>query len=235
MGTTDEEDNLSDAPKLEQYEIPYLIDYVNRYLNKNVTADQIKGSFAGQRPLLGKSNKSSDTKSLVRDHEIEVDNTSQLVSIMGGKWTTYRVMAQDTLDHIYQAIWNKDPEPCKTQDTLLYGATGYNAADWENLCTEFKIGEFSAKHLLKKYGTKARNILALTNADPTLKELLVLGHPFIKAEVKYVIAHEMATNSNDILERRLGLSLRDEEAANKILSWVENQIEQHAAEKHAVM
>ena len=235
VGTTDEHDNLSEAPKLEEHEIPYLIGYVNKYLNKTITPDQIKGSFAGQRPLLGKSHSSADTKSLIRDHEIEVDNTSNLVSVMGGKWTTYRLMAQDTIEHIYKHLWKETPTPCSTQHTLLYGAEEYNPNEWDELCNEFEIGAFSAKHLLKKYGSKARHVLEATNTNTSLKELLVLGHPFIKAEVIYVIENEMAINSNDILERRLGLSLRDEEAADKIVGWVEEQLALYASHQHAAI
>lgn len=228
VGTTDEEDTLSESPKLEQHEIPYLLYYVNRYLDKKVAVDQIKGSFAGQRPLLGEAKNNSDTKSLVRDHEVEVDNTSKLVSIMGGKWTTYRLMAKDTIDHIYEAIWKKTPVPCKTESQLLYGAENFQFNNWKNLVTEYNVSETSAKHLMKKYGSKANEVLKLTKNDSSLKEVLITGQPFIKAEVIYCIENEMATNSTDILERRLGLSLIDKKASETIEGWINSVIrEEH--------
>lgn len=220
VGTTDEEDQLSETPVLEKHEIPYLLNYVNRYLDKHVTAEQIEGSFAGQRPLLEKSDSNADTKSLVRDHEIEVDNASNLVSIMGGKWTTYRLMAEDTIDHIYKVIWKKTAPVCTSDNQLLFGAENYQFDDWRILVATYDVSEKTAQHLMKKYGSKAIDILKLTADDSSWKELLCTGHPFIKAEVIYSIKTEMATNSNDILERRLGLSLRDRKAADSIEEWV---------------
>jgi len=220
VATTDEEDTLSEFPKLEKNEIPYLLNHVNRYLDKTVTPEDIKGSFAGQRPLLQKSKTSSDTKSLVRDHEIEVDNTTNLVSIMGGKWTNYRLMAKDTLDHIYETIWKKPTPICTTDNQLLYGAENYQFDDWRILVATYDISEKTARHLMKKYGSKAIEVLKLTVNDPSLKKQLSKEHPFIKAEIVYAIKEEMATNSNDILERRLGLSLRDEKAANAVTELV---------------
>ncbi len=220
VGTTDEEDKLSESPALEKHEIPYLLDYVNQYLNINVSEEQIKGSFAGQRPLLEKIKNSPDTKSLVRDHEIEIDNTSNLVSIMGGKWTTYRLMAKDTIDHIYKVIWKKTAPTCITDHQLLYGAENYQFEDWKKLVSENNISEKTAQHLMKKYGSKAREVVKLIEQDPSLAELLCNEQPFIKAEVIYSIHAEMATNSDDILERRLGLSLRDKKAAENSESWI---------------
>jgi len=220
VGTTDEEDTLSEFPKLEKNEIPYLLNYVNRYLDKTVTAEQIKGSFAGQRPLLQKSKTNADTKSLVRDHEIEVDNATNLVSIMGGKWTTYRLMAKDTIDHIYEVIWKKTAPACTSDNQLLYGAENFRFDDWRILVATYNVSEKTAQHLMKKYGSKAIDVFKLTANDASLKDLLSPQHPFIKAEILYAIKEEMATNSTDVLERRLGLSLRDEKAAAVIENFV---------------
>lgn len=225
VGTTDEEDKLSETPDLEEVEIPYLLKYVNLYLEKPVMPDQILAGFAGQRPLLGKAEAGSDTKSLVRDHEVEVDTNSQLVSIMGGKWTTYRLMAKDTIDHIYETIWHKEIVTCTTENQLLHGAEDYDFNDWTSLTAEYQISEEVAKHLLKKYGSKAKAVLELTENEVDLKELLVPNHPFIKAEVIYAIHQEMAINATDILERRLGLKLRDEKASKQAEEFVNEMLE----------
>jgi glycerol-3-phosphate dehydrogenase len=223
VGTTDEEDTLSETPKVEADEIPYLLKYVNRYLAKPVTPDQIQSGFAGQRPLLGKAEKGSDTKSLVRDHEVEIDTTSKLVSIMGGKWTTYRLMAKDTIDHIYEAIWQQHPVVCTSEHQLLYGAEGYEFTAWKTLVDQYDISPDTAQHLMKKYGSKATSVLALTQNQASLKALLVDNHPFIKAEVAYAIEQEMAVKATDILERRLGLALRDKKASQQAEAFV-NQL-----------
>ena len=238
VGTTDEEDTLSENPDLKDYEARYLLEYVNRLLKEPVTLEQITSGFCGQRPLLQPSLHSTmdgDTKSLVRDHEVEIDNRSKLVSIMGGKWTTYRLMAKDTLDQIYKEIFNKKVVACTTENQLLYGAKNYNFDDWEKLVTEYSVSSQTAQHLMKKYGSNADKVMALTQEDTSLKELLVEGHPFIKAEVVYSIRDEMAATASDILDRRLGLGLRDKNASAKAIDFVSESLEavNNKSKKHA--
>jgi glycerol-3-phosphate dehydrogenase len=224
VGTTDEADELSENPKLEDYERTYLLEYVNRYFEKTVTLDQIKSGFAGLRPLLQaqlQTAMNSDTKSLVRDHEVEIDRRSKLVSIMGGKWTTYRLMAKDTLDEIYSEVLKKDLVKCTSEHQILHGGENYRFEDWHGLANQYNISEWSAQHLMKKYGSKAVNVLQLTDNQLDLKELLAPNHPFIKAEVVYAVQEEMATTIDDVLERRLGLKLRDEIASKAVEPYVQ--------------
>jgi glycerol-3-phosphate dehydrogenase len=228
VGTTDKEDNLSEVPKLEQHEKGYLIDYVNRYLEKPVSEADITSGFAGLRPLLEAQLHSaldSDTKSLVRDHEVEIDKRSKLVSIMGGKWTTYRLMAKDTVDMVQENVLKQAVSACTTDHQLLYGAENYQFDDWKKLVAKYTIPDYVAQHLMKKYGSYASKVLELTIDDSSLKSLLVAEHPFIKAEVVYAVKYEMACTADDILERRLGLKLRDEKAALKALSFVEEVLQ----------
>jgi glycerol-3-phosphate dehydrogenase len=226
VGTTDEEDQLSETPDLEQYEIPYLLKYVNRYLETEVKPSEITSGFAGQRPLLEKAEKSSDTKSLVRDHEVEIDQASQLVSIMGGKWTTYRLMAKDTLDQIYEHIWQKNPVTCTSEHQLLHGAEGYHFEDWEKLSEQYQVSASVAQHLMKKYGSFAEKVLKITDNHPELKALIHPNHPFIKAEIVYVIQEEMAMTTKDVLNRRLGFALRDAKAAKESEAMIESFLAQ---------
>jgi glycerol-3-phosphate dehydrogenase len=224
IGTTDEADELSENPKLEDYEKTYLLEYVNRYFEKTVTPDQIKSGFAGLRPLLQaqlQSAMNSDTKSLVRDHEVEIDRRSKLVSIMGGKWTTYRLMAKDTLDEIYKEILKKEIVKCTSEHQVLHGGENYRFEDWQELVDKYRISAWTAQHLMKKYGNNALKVMQLTENQAELKELLVTNHPFIRAEVLYVIQEEMATTVDDVLERRLGLRLRDEIASKSVEPYVE--------------
>jgi glycerol-3-phosphate dehydrogenase len=224
VGTTDEADELSENPKLEEYERTYLLEYVNRYFEKTVTLDQIKSGFAGLRPLLQaqlQTAMNSDTKSIVRDHEVEIDRRSKLVSIMGGKWTTYRLMAKDTLDTIYAEVLKKDLVKCTSEHQVLHGGENYNFEDWQNLVQDYGVSEWTAKHLMKKYGNNAQKVLQLTDSQTDLKNLLSPNHPFIKAEVVYAVQEEMAITIDDVLERRLGLKLRDELASKASESYVE--------------
>jgi glycerol-3-phosphate dehydrogenase len=214
VGTTDTEDTLNEENDADAADTTYLIDYANRYLKQKVTLADVKATFAGQRPLL-QASFSSDTKSLVRDHEVEIDRKTKLVSIMGGKWTTYRLMAKDTLDEIYKEIWEKKAETCTTEKIKLHGADGFDFSIWQKLAIEYAVNEDIAKHLLKKYGTFANQILALTTKNAELKNRIIENQPYILAEIKYVIDHEMAINTDDVL-RRLGVKFVDAQAAEII-------------------
>lgn len=234
VGTTDEEDVLSETPVLEDYEARYLLEYVNRFLETPVNHSQISSGFAGLRPLLQaalQSTMETETKSLVRDHEVEIDNRSKLVSIMGGKWTTYRLMAKDTVDQIFHEVLAKKAVPCTTEHQLLHGAEGYNFDDWKRLADEYGISELSAKHLMKKYGSNAAEVLKLTKNRKELLTLIVEGHPFIKAEVLYNIQNEMACTVDDILDRRLGLRLRDAKAAKEAETFITETLNHFTEQK----
>ncbi len=97
VGTTDDETSLDDPLEVKKEEVAYVLRQLNTYLARPVTPDQIVSATVGLRPLVS-TGKSGDTKHLARDHEVESDEASGLVSIMGGKWTTYRAMAEDTLN-----------------------------------------------------------------------------------------------------------------------------------------
>jgi glycerol-3-phosphate dehydrogenase len=214
VGTTDTEDTLKDENDADQSDITYLIDYTNRYLKKNVSLSDVKATFAGQRPLL-QASFSTDTKSLVRDHEVEVDRKTKLVSIMGGKWTTYRLMAKDTLDEIYKEIWEKNPVDCNTDSIILHGGAGYNFDNWEILSKNYQTDKDIVQHLLQKYGTNAEVILQFSSNEPGLINRILPNKPYIFAEIKYVIENEMAINTEDVL-RRLGVKFVDAHAAKVI-------------------
>jgi glycerol-3-phosphate dehydrogenase len=93
--------------------------------------------------------------------------------------------------------------------------------DWKILVNKYNVSIEVAQHLMKKYGSNAGKVLELSNKDADLKSLLVAGHPFIKAEVVYAVRHEMACTKEDVLLRRLGLALRDADAAAKAEWYVE--------------
>ena len=102
MGTTDEEATLQDEMVVKEEEAEYLLKHLNRYLVRPLSKDQIVSGFAGMRPLVA-SGSARGTKELIRDHEVEVDSSSGLISVLGGKWTTYRAMAEDAIEYGYAA------------------------------------------------------------------------------------------------------------------------------------
>jgi glycerol-3-phosphate dehydrogenase len=203
VGTTEQEVAAGDKLSLTRAEVEYLLRHLNRYLAEPVSASQVIGGFAGVRPLVSASD-SLGTKKLARDHEVELASQSDLVSILGGKWTTYRAMAQDTIDSV-QKVLGEDPTPCSTLNHPLVGSDGYSANYGGKLITDFGVPERSARHLAEKYGTRAAELLALIAKDADLGEPLVKGLAPLRAEVAYAARFEMAMTIEDVLARRIGL------------------------------
>jgi glycerol-3-phosphate dehydrogenase len=126
-------------------------------------------------------------------------------------------------------VFKKETVKCTTEHQVLFGGENYRFEDWQNLSNQYQVSEIVAKHLLKKYGVNAKKVLELTVNQPVLKELLNPQHPFIKAEIKYVIQSEMAQTIDDVLERRLGLRLRDEAASKALEPYVKEVLAEFKA------
>ena len=197
MGTTDTPyDALEEEPILNKNEIDYLLETAKRYLKAIPSPNEITAGFGGIRPLISAKRKSQkDTKTLLRDHEVEIDDKSGLISLLGGKWTTYRLMGQDTCDAICKILKNENP--CKTTDFKLIGCqTELSFKKPEDLKLE------SFKHLIGNYGDQTAVILQIIENKPELKEKIHIDFPFIKAEIKYVCKYEMAESLRDFFARR---------------------------------
>ncbi|MBP6620263.1 MAG: FAD-dependent oxidoreductase, partial [Leadbetterella sp.] len=144
----------------------------------------------------------NDTKTLLRDHEVEIDEESGLVSLLGGKWTTYRLMAQDTCDAICK-ILNSD-NVCKTKDFKLLGSqTVFQTKRPENFPLE------CFEHLKSSYGDQTPKILSLIEQRPELLSKIHLDYPFIKAEVIYTCQYEMVQTVRDFFARRTRWEILD--------------------------
>ena len=203
VGTTDEEVELTEQEStLSNADVKYLLDYTARYLNTTVDPKNVRAGFSGLRPLLQAA--SGNTKDLVREHEVEVDAVTGLISIMGGKWTTFRLMAKDTLDAVEQSL-NKPITPCTTHNLILLGGRNYKTDGYLELAAKYKVPEFIAKRLHQRYGAMASKILDITVSDLSLRRSIVSGSPVICAEVVYTIIHEMGVSLRDVVARRLGL------------------------------
>lgn len=203
VGTTDDEyRDLEKEPILIEQEIDFLLDTLRPYLAKVPVKSEIKSGFGGLRPLIASSG-SKATKKLVRDHEVEYDEKSNLLSLLGGKWTTYRLMAKDTIDEACK-ILQKD-SVCKTDLHYLVGGENYNFEEWKNIQKKYKLDEDISQHLLKKYGTKANQVVETSS----LTERIHKDYPFIKAEIIYTIREEMVGSLRDFFARRTRMELMD--------------------------
>jgi glycerol-3-phosphate dehydrogenase len=201
VGTTEQEVGVEDELCVTKGEIEFILQQLNRYLRKPVFPDQVVSCFAGARPLV--RNSRGDTKMLSRDHELEVDPQSGLISVLGGKWTTHRAMAEDTIDAV-QKYLGMPVTPTLTCYRPLTGADGYTPDYWMELVRDYHISEQTARHLAGKYGTTAPEVLGWSKRDRDLAQPIVEGLVPIRAEVRHS-ACEMAVTIEDVLSRRIGL------------------------------
>jgi glycerol-3-phosphate dehydrogenase len=205
VGTTDDEAKLDDELVVTKEEVAYVLRQLNKYLATPATPSQIVSGTAGLRPLVS-SGKSGETKSLARDHEVELDHASGLISIMGGKWTTFRAMAEDTLDATQKFLGNAGRK-CSTLNHPLLGSADYTVDYWQSLAKRFKLTDVVAHHLAEKYGVCAPDVMKLAEDDPDLARPLLGGLVPIRAEVVFGARDEAAVSIEDILARRIGLQL----------------------------
>lgn len=226
IGTTDtliEEPSLE--PKALETEIEFLLKTAQKFLTKKPRRADVLSIFVGLRPLAAPKKESQSTKEISRSHKIIISETG-LISIIGGKWTTYRKIAEDVIDKAIKTHHLKKVA-CKTEHIPIHGNKKTTALDREN-------------HLYV-YGTDSMEIVKLQENNPKLKEKLHLNYPYTLAEVVWAIRNEMARTVEDVLARRLRLLFLDANAAIEsaekvayLLSkelkhdtiWVQNQIKE---------
>jgi len=203
VGTTDDEVTHEDELVVKRSEADYLLRQLNRYLSRPYSVGDIVGGFAGVRPLVS-SGKPGKTKKLIREHEVEIDRESGLISVMGGKWTTYRAMAEDAINAVQQQL-GLPVGGCATREHHLSGSDGYSADYPKTLAATYGVPDLTARHLSEKFGTNAAEVLDLARHQPELAQPIVAGFSAIRAEIAYSARNEMAATLDDVLERRTGL------------------------------
>lgn len=185
VGTTDTPKNsISLEPIALKSEIAFVLETLGNYLDKKPTEKDVLSVFAGLRPLVMPS-KEKGTKKISRDHKL-FTSSSKLITITGGKWTTYRRMAEDTIDEAIQ-IGNLEKKSCVTQNLKIHG---------------FKKPK-KGSHILDVYGSDGPLILRLANDVPEFREKIHPAFHHIKAEVIWAVRNEMAMTIEDVLARRL--------------------------------
>ena len=212
VGTTDEPAEISEHPKPRESEINYLLRHVARYFNLQVEKADIKAVWSGLRPLVSDP-EAADTAKLARDHVIE-DSDAGLLTIAGGKWTTYRKMAEDTVDHALRRFHLSAPKPaCQTEHLRIIGGADYREDGDLDLVRQFDLAADVAAYLHRTYGDQAGRVALL--AQQGYGSRLVENHPLLDAEVLYAVRHELAERVIDVLARRTPLALLDTAAARK--------------------
>ncbi|MEN3324427.1 glycerol-3-phosphate dehydrogenase/oxidase [Mariniflexile soesokkakense] len=203
VGTTDTLlDSHSLEPKALDSEVDFIISTANNYLNQEVSKEDVLSIFAGLRPLAVPKDKSEKTKEISRSHKIIISN-SELITITGGKWTTYRRMAQDTINKAI-SIGKLNHVSCKTKNVKIHGATEYH----------------DKTHHQYIYGSDQEAIQNLIKEYPELGETLHVQLPYTKAEIIWAIRYEMARTVEDILARRVRTLFLDARVTLEIIPMV---------------
>jgi glycerol-3-phosphate dehydrogenase len=206
VGTTDtpyEGDRAE--PCATKEDVQYILDQANRVLEPKLRADEIIGVYAGLRPLVA-NNKSATTARLSREHTVDRP-AAGFVSIAGGKYTTYRVMAKDVVDRAVIELRRLTQESV-TEKLPLVGADGYFALEQqkERIAQESGLDVATVTHLLNRHGSLISEILDLIKVQPQLASTLDADLPYIKAEIVYAASHEGARSVDDVISRRTRLS-----------------------------
>ena len=210
LGTTDEdyEGDLDDV-HCTRRELDFLLEGMHSALNVNLDPEDVLGSIAGCRPLVATTSGGS-TMDVRRDHTIHV-GADGLVTIVGGKLTTSRHMAEQTVDAAGRVLG--DRRRCRTKNAVLLGAAGYDAQ------ATVASGGWQA-HLAERYGTEACFVSEIMQARPDFLEPIVEGLPYTCGEVVYAARHEMARTVDDVLSRRMRARLMARDASTSAAARV---------------
>ena len=203
IGTTDTDyDGPLDNPACTPDDVAYLLDAVNAWLLEPLSPDDVLGTWAGLRPLV-RDAKSEKTADLSRRHAVG-RSVSGVVTVTGGKLTTYRKMAADSVDAVLATLGEGGhrTKRSRTKHLALRGAHGTVELRARGAAERLGTSDAVLEHLVGRYGGEARTLLAMVAAQPTLAEPLVPTLPYLKAEALYAVRYEMATTVDDVLARR---------------------------------
>jgi len=220
VGTTDTEfDGDRNEPLATRDDIDYILAQANRVLEPQLKYEDIIGVYAGLRPLVSRKADASTTK-LSREHTVDRP-AAGFVSIAGGKYTTYRVMAQDVIDLGAKEL-RGEVKKSATDKLPIVGADGYGALVQQVplIARESGLSETTVIHLLNRYGSLISEILGLIEADSTLSQLLSPELPYIRAEIHYAASHEGARSIEDVVSRRTRLAFEAHDGADLLLEAI---------------
>ena len=233
IGTTDTEWEFDRAhPAASSADIDYILDHANEALERPLSRDDILGVYVGLRPLLDA--KADDTTKLSREHAV-AEPIPGLVSIAGGKYTTYRVMAADAIDMAASGL-GKNVPPSSTHEVVLLGSDEWQhwSQQADELAASSALDRDIIERLLWRHGNQIIDVLEIADSDPALAAPLP-GGGYLAAEVVHAARHEGALHLDDVLARRLRVSIENEERGNlaaesaaslmgRELGWSDEQI-----------
>ena len=207
MGTTDTPwTGSKEEPLADRADIDYIIEQANQVLRHPLKHTDVISVYAGIRPLVAPTEASSTTK-ISREHVVD-HPLEGLISVAGGKYTTYRIMARDAIDAAASDLLRIVPESC-TEEIALLGADGYSALlnRVNALAVANSLSRETITHLLSRYGSIFEEVLAPAKLDASLLERIDPSLPYLRAEVRYAVTHEKALHVSDVLMRRTRIAL----------------------------
>jgi glycerol-3-phosphate dehydrogenase len=205
IGTTDTPtDDRPEDVRASAGDVDYLLTAANAFFpNAKLGADDVIAAWAGIRPLIA-SGFTSDPSSASREHRID-RSSSGLISVTGGKLTTYRAMAAEVVNAVERAL-GRAPTRARTNRESLPGGDIRTVAEALR-AAELEVGDAAvAKRLGEAYGARWRDVAALTASEPALARRIVRELPYLLAEVVHAVEREMATTLADVLVRRLHIA-----------------------------
>lgn len=224
-GTTDTKCQVEADPKPSEKEIEWILSEIRRFLSPDVKIRRgdVLAAWSGIRPLV-RDPHSQNTKDLVRNHMIH-ESRSGLLTIAGGKWTTYREMAEETIDRSIDSFRLEPLRGCQTESVRLIGSHAWSDTMFIKLVQNFGVDLEIARHLSHNYGDRAWAVCALADQStgssvPSLGQRLHPQYPFMDAEVRYAVQYEYALSAVDVIARRLRLAFLDAQAAREALPRV---------------
>lgn len=232
IGTTDEPAKVEDNPQATEAEIQYLLKYTNQFLDKTVKREDVLSAWCGLRPLVSPTHAAAkSTAKLSRDHTI-ITSKSGLITITGGKWTTFRKMAKDTINKVFNQLSFSSTANSSLSLIPVVGGKDFDRNELDKQLVTNIDDEQIRSHLINYYGSRSLIIQEITKELGV--ERLTPKYPFITAEVVYVYRYEMAQKPEDILARRFRLSFLDSQTSQQLkerVSEIISNLQQVAIEK----
>ncbi len=224
VGTTDTDVPAGETtPRATESDVEYLLGHLNSVLVAPVQRGDVVGVYAGLRPLLAGG--ASATAQLSREHAVSEPRPG-LVVVAGGKYTTYRVMAEDAADRAAAHVGRVVPGS-RTRDVVLVGGEKW-PTQWDarhELATDTGLDVAWIEHLLRRYGSLTSQVLELIGDDPSLAEPLE-DSSYLKSEITYAVTHEGALHLEDVLARRTHVSIETEDHGLRSARYVGNVMAQ---------
>ncbi|ORC88652.1 putative glycerol-3-phosphate dehydrogenase [Trypanosoma theileri] len=228
LGTTDKSCEVSEDVRPSEEDVKFLLKNVEEYVGK-VPREDVQSAWCGIRPLaLPENSATGGTENIVREHMVSVDPQNRMVSVTGGKWTTYRKIAQDTVDTLRDnllrdgknttgAKTTETMRPCVTEEVQVVGAHNLAAVPSE---PPSDIPRDVHTHWRANYGDRYSTLLEMVRRDPKLLRRLHPSEPVVEAEVVYAVEREHCERVQDFIARRTRLSFLNVQHANDVIPEV---------------